>query len=196
MIWVPSPLLPGVVMVFETTDADLLARFRGGDGTAFSVLLDRYEGPVFRFLFGMLRDHHRAEDALQETFVQAIRRADTADPSTFRGWLFTVAHQQAVLLKRKDRRVPTPADLPALVGLPATGDGPEAEVARADAADAVRGLLGLLPASQQDVIRLRVFDGLRFREVADRLGCPLNTALARMHDGVKALRVLWEARHA
>jgi RNA polymerase sigma-70 factor (ECF subfamily) len=191
-----SPLLPGVAMAFDATDTDLLTRFRAGDGTALSKLLDRYEGPVFRFLFGMLRDHHRAEDALQETFVQAVRRADTADPATFRGWLFTVAHQQAVLLKRKDRRVPTPADLPALLGLPAAGDGPEAEAARADAADVVRGLLGLLPAAQQEVIRLRVFDGLRFREVADRLGCPLNTALARMHDGVKALRVLWEARHA
>src|SRR5262245_50295482 len=123
MSGVSSPLLPGVAMAFETTDVELLTRFRAGDGTALSALLDRYEGSVFRFLFGMLRDHHRAEDALQETFVQAVRRADTADPATFRGWLFAVAHQQAVLLKRKDRRVPTPADLPALLGLPASADG-------------------------------------------------------------------------
>jgi RNA polymerase sigma-70 factor, ECF subfamily len=178
------------------SDAELLARSRGGESAALSALLDRYEGPVFRFLIGMLRDHHRAEDAIQETFVQALRRSDAADPETFRGWLFAVAHQQAVLQKRKDRRVPTPADLPVLLGLPATGDGPDAVAARADAAVVIRGLLGLLPAPQQAVIRLRVFDGLKFREVADRLGCPLNTALARMHDGMKALRALWEDRHA
>jgi RNA polymerase sigma-70 factor (ECF subfamily) len=183
-------------MIAEATDAELLTRYRAGVSTALAELLDRYEGAVFRFLFGMLRDHHRAEDALQETFVQALRRVEMIEPATFRGWLFTVAHQQAVLQKRKDRRVPTPADLPALLGLPAAGDGPEAEAARADAAVAVRGLLGLLPAPQQAVIRLRVFDGLRFREVADRLGCPLNTALARMHDGIKALRALWEERYA
>jgi RNA polymerase sigma-70 factor (ECF subfamily) len=193
---VDSPLLPGATMDLRATDAELLTRFRAGDGTALAALFDRHEGPLFRFLFGMLRDHHGAEDALQETFVQAVRRAETADPASFRGWLFTVAHQQAVLQKRKGRRVPTPADWPALLGLPAAGDGPEAEADRADTAEAIRGLLGRLPASQQAVIRLRVFDGLRFREVADRLGCPVNTALARMHDGVKALRVLWETRHA
>ena len=191
-----SPLLPGALMNVGATDAELLTRFRAGESNALAALLDRYEGPVFRFLFGMLRDHHRAEDALQETFVQALRRVESVEPATFRGWLYTVAHQQAVLQRRKDRRVPTPADLPALLGLPDAGDGPEAEVARSDAADAIRGLLGMLPAPQRAVIHLRVFDGLRFREVADRLGCPINTALARMHDGVNALREMWEARHA
>ncbi|HEY2785230.1 MAG TPA: sigma-70 family RNA polymerase sigma factor [Fimbriiglobus sp.] len=182
-------------MFSEATDAELITRYRAGEGTAFGALLDRYEGPVFRFLFGMLRDHHCAEDALQETFVQALRRVESVEPATFRGWLFTVAHRQAVLQKRKDRRVPTPADLPALLGLATAGDGPEAEATRADAADAVRGLLGRLPAPQQAVIRLRLFDGLRFREVAEQLGCPINTALARMHDGVKALRAMWEERN-
>jgi RNA polymerase sigma-70 factor (ECF subfamily) len=57
-------------------------------------------------------------------------------------------------------------------------------------------LLAELPAAQREVILLRVYDGLRFREVAERVGCPLNTALARMHDGLKKLRALWEARHA
>ena len=55
--------------------------------------------------------------------------------------------------------------------------------------------LAELPAPQQAVIRLRLFEGLRFREVADRLGCPLNTALARMHDGLRTFRTLWEARY-
>ena len=55
------------------TDAALLARFRGGDASALDPLFARYEEPVFRFLFGVLRDHHAAEDALQETFVQALR---------------------------------------------------------------------------------------------------------------------------
>ena len=60
----------------------------------------------------------------------------------------------------------------------------------------MRELLDLLPAAQRAVISARVFDGKTFREVAASLGCPLNTALARMHDGLKKLRQLWEARHA
>ncbi len=177
-------------------DAVLLARFRSGDDAALDALFARYEGPVFRFLFGMLRDRHQAEDALQETFVQAIRRADTVDPATFRGWLFTVAHQQALLLKRKAKRVPVPADELALLGLTDGGGCPAERADRADDARRVRELLDLLPAAQRAVIVARVYEGKRFREVAEALGCPLNTALARMHDGLKKLRLLWEERYA
>lgn len=177
----------------DPTDAELLARFRAGDESALDPLFGRYEGPVFRFLLGVLRDHHRAEDALQETFVQALRHADGVESTKFRGWLFTVAHQQAVLLKRKEKRLPAQADDLALLAL--VGDGGEA-ADRSDDARKVRELLGLLPELQRAVITARVFDGKKFRDVAADLGCPLNTALARMHDGLKKLRQLWEARYA
>jgi len=178
----------------EPTDAELLARFRRGDETALDPLFARYEGAVFRFLFGLLRDHHRAEDALQETFVQALRFADGVDPAKFRGWLFTVAHRQAVLLKRKERRMPAQADDLALLGL--VDGSPDDPADRADDARRVRELLEQLPEPQRVVIAARVFDGMKFREVAAAVGCPLNTALARMHEGLKRLRQLWEAGHA
>ncbi|MBN9118719.1 MAG: RNA polymerase sigma factor [Planctomycetes bacterium] len=176
-------------------DAELLARFRAGDAAALEPLFGRYEEPVFRFLFGVLRDHHAAEDALQETFVQAIRKADAVAPDTFRGWLFTIAYRQAMLLKRKAKRLPAQANDLALLEL--VGDEPaDARLGVADDARHVRELLALLPDPQRAVISARVFDGLTFREVAAALGCPLNTALARMHDGLKRLRQLWEARRA
>jgi RNA polymerase sigma-70 factor (ECF subfamily) len=183
----PTPL--------EPTDAALLARFRGGESAALESLFVRYEGPVFRFLFGVLRDHHAAEDALQETFVQAIRFADAVAPEGFRGWLFTIAHRQAMLTKRKAKRLPSQADdlvLLGLVGDERAGNGAD----HADEARAIRALLDQLPAPQRAVIAARVFEGKKFREVAVALGCPLNTALARMHEGLKKLRQLWEARNA
>jgi RNA polymerase sigma-70 factor (ECF subfamily) len=176
----------------DATDAHLLARFRAGDARALEPLLARYEGEVFRFLFGVLRDHHAAEDALQETFV---RKADGVAPESFRGWLFTVAYQQALLLKRKAKRLPAQADEFALLDL-IGGEAADARAGAADDAREVRELLNLLPEAQRAVIAARVFDGKTFREVAAALGCPLNTALARMHDGLKKLRQLWEARHA
>lgn len=179
----------------EPTDAELLARFRAGDDAALDPLFARYEGPVFRFLFGVLRDHHQAEDALQETFVQALRNTDAIDPGTFRGWLFTVAHQQAMLLKRKAKRLPVRADEVMLLELVGAA-GADDPAIRADEARWVRELLRLLPEPQRAVITARVFEGMKFREVAAKLGCPLNTALARMHDGLRRLRQLWEARYA
>jgi RNA polymerase sigma-70 factor (ECF subfamily) len=179
----------------DENDADLLARFRAGQAAALEALFARHEGPVFRFLLGLLRDHHAAEDALQDTFVQALRYVDSIAPEAFRGWLYTVAHRQALLLKRKAKRVPTPADDAALLGL--VGDGPaDAAAERTDDARSVRELLGRLPEPQQAVIVARVYEGKTFREVAQTLGCPLNTALARMHEGLKKLRQLWEARYA
>ncbi|VTS02619.1 rna polymerase subunit sigma-24 : RNA polymerase subunit sigma-24 OS=Anditalea andensis GN=EL17_12010 PE=4 SV=1: Sigma70_r2: Sigma70_r4_2 [Gemmata massiliana] len=181
--------------ITDSTDAELLARFRAGDSAALEPLFARYEEPVFRFLFGVLKDHHAAEDALQETFVQALRKADTVAADTFRGWLFTVAYRQAMLLKRKTKRLPTQTDDFALLGL--IGDDPaDLRAGATDDARQVRALLDQLPETQRAVISARVFDGKTFREVAAALGCPLNTALARMHDGLKKLRQLWEARHA
>jgi RNA polymerase sigma-70 factor, ECF subfamily len=177
-------------------DADFLARFRAGDADALAAIFERYELPVFRYLLGVLKDRHAAEDVLQETFVTVLRKADGAGDVSFRGWLFTVAHQQAMLLKRKAKRAPAAVPDDKLLALIGAESDPAAVAAGADSAAAVRSLLALLPESHRQVIRLRVFDGLKFREVAERLGCPLNTALARMHDGIRTLRRLWEERYA
>jgi RNA polymerase sigma-70 factor (ECF subfamily) len=174
--------------------SELLSSFKEGNASALEPLFLRYEGPVFRFLFGVLKDHHTAEDALQETFVQAIRYADSVSPDAFRGWLFTVAHRQAMLLQRKKKRLPVHADDIVLLGL--IGEEPSNSTAdRADDMRRVRELLNLLPNPQRAVIIARMFEGKKFREVATALGCPLNTALARMHEGLKKLRQLWEAQH-
>lgn len=178
------------------SDADLLTRYRGGDPAALTAIFERYEGPVFRYLVGVLKDRHAAEDVLQETFVAVLRKADAASADTFRGWLFAVAHQQAMLLRRKAKRLPAAVPDESLLALIGADQDPAAIARTAEDAAAVRSLLDALPEPHRQVIRLRVYDGLKFREVADRLGCPLNTALARMHDGLDKLRRLWEERHA
>jgi RNA polymerase sigma-70 factor (ECF subfamily) len=179
----------------DISDATLLARFRAGDGQALEALLARYETVLFPFLVGILRDHHQAEDALQETFVRALERLDGVDPDHLRGWLFTVAYHQALLLRR--RRKSSPADrLETSPTVAAPGPGPLEQAEGRDEARRLLRLLERLPAAQQEVIRQRVYEGKRFREIAADLRCPLNTALARMHEGLKRLRLLWEADHA
>jgi RNA polymerase sigma-70 factor (ECF subfamily) len=179
----------------DPLDADLLHRFRSGDGRALDALLDRYEAPLFQFLLGMLRDHHQAEDALQETFVRALQRLDDVDPDHLRGWLFTVAYHQAMLARRREKK--GPARLPLEPdAVPDAADGPLRRAERHDDARRLAELLDRLPGAQREVIRQRVYEGKRFREIAAAVGCPLNTALARMHEGLKRLRLLWEQDHA
>jgi RNA polymerase sigma-70 factor, ECF subfamily len=178
----------------DVADAELLARFRSGDEGALEALFERYEAPVFQFLVGMLRDHHQAEDALQETFVRALERLDGVDPHHLRGWLFTVAYHQAMLARRRQKKY-----FPCPLGRNGAADpapGPPRQAEQGEDARRMRELLDRLPPAQREVIRQRVYEGKRFREIAAALDCPLNTALARMHEGLKRLRLLWEEGHA
>lgn len=178
------------------SDADLLRLAREGDASALGLLFRRYELPVYRFLVGMLRNRDQAEDALQETFVQAIRHSDRINPDAFRGWLYTVAHRQAVLLKRKAKWLPETCVESNLLELNDRRELPDVIRERYTDALAAVDLLDHLPEGQQSVIRLRIFDGLRFQDVANDLNIPLGTALARMRTGLKKLRGLWEERYA
>src|SRR5262245_21139745 len=183
----------------DISDADLLARYRSGNDSALERLFERYEAPVYQFLLGILRDHHQAEDALQETFVRALERLDGVDPDHLRGWLFTVAYHQAMLLKRRGiprQRLAVRTDGAQTDGLADPLPGPLVQAEREDDARRLRQLLDQLPAAQREVIRQRVYEGKKFREIAEALDCPLNTALARMHEGLKRLRLLWGDNHA
>jgi RNA polymerase sigma-70 factor, ECF subfamily len=175
----------------EISDATLLLRFQAGDEQALTDLLTHYEAALFSFLVGMLHDHHQAEDALQETFIRALERLEGVNPDHLRGWLFTVAYHQAMLCKRKQKSRPA-SGLPEAVDVAARQPGPLQQAEREDDAGRLRRLLDLLPVTQREVIRQRVYEGKRFREIAADLNCPLNTTLARMHEGLKRLRSLWE----
>jgi RNA polymerase sigma-70 factor (ECF subfamily) len=179
----------------DESDAGLLARFRAGDERALDSIFARYEVSLFQFLIGVLRDHHQAEDVLQDTFVRALERLEGVDPNHLKGWLFTVAYHQAMLSKRRQKHRLLYSEDPAAAvsdSLP----GPSLVAEQREDAQRLRDLLEQLPPGQREVIRQRVYEGKRFREIAATLGCPLNTALARMHEGLKRLRLLWEQNHA
>ncbi len=174
-------------------DAILLSRCQLGDECALEILFERFESPIFHFLLGVLRDHHSAEDALQETFVKALLHSDSVDRDHFRAWLFTIAYREAMLIKRKQKHQYESSEQIFTI-MDKEPSGPEM-ADRQEQAQQVRALLDQLPGQQRDVIRARIFEGKRYREIAADLGCPLNTALARMHDGLKKLRQLWEQNH-
>lgn len=174
----------------EISDADLLARWRNGDQSALENLLLRYEKPVYLFVLGLLRDPHRAEDVLQETFYTALTRLDGVDPVHFRGWLFTVAYHQAMLDRRRralERRFaqtggPLESRAPTLAN-----SEPWQQLSQREQAEQLHRWLDQLPPVQREAVQLRFLEGLRFREIAARLRIPLGTALARLHQGLKKL---------
>jgi RNA polymerase sigma factor (sigma-70 family) len=148
------------------TDAQLLRRFRGGDDRAFDVLHGRHAEPIRRYVRGMLRGTaHDAEDATQDVFMRAFEalRRD-ARPVEVRPWLFRVAHNRCLDLRRKAAA----GELPEVLVAPVSDEPAEVTETR----DAVRALLrdiGRLPERQRSALLLREVGGLSHEAVADAL---------------------------
>ncbi len=181
-------------------DGTLLRRYLDGDATAFDELMRRHAPALFGFLLLRVRDRQLAEDLLQDVFVRmlgAVRRYRHRD--RLRAWLFRIARNLVIDHERRRaglKTVPADAEMyPGSPGSPTLAEvlpGPEwmrpDRLAESrDEAQAAREALATLAPAQQEVFLLRQA-GISFREIAEMQGCPINTALGRMHDAVTALR--------
>jgi RNA polymerase sigma-70 factor (ECF subfamily) len=167
-------------------DADLASWFASGDADSVRVVYQTYGRLVFSIAYKVLGDTGLAEDATQQTFVQAWRAAGSYDPSRALGaWLTTIAKRVAIDVHRRERRhrnldnVDT-AESDTLVTLP-----PSAEQIHDVAA--VRRALDELPAPDRELIRMQHFDELSHAEIADELEIPLGTVKSRTFRAHKRL---------
>ena len=162
-------------------DPGVIDRFRFGEADAVSAVYREYGRLVYAVAHRVLGDRTLAEDATQQTFVQAWRAAESFQADRDLGpWLATIARRVAIDVHRREARRPTAAldDVtpghPAVVTLP-----PSAE--RAYDVWEVRHAISELPPDEQEVVRLQHLDGLTHREIAERMGVPLGTVKSRSH---------------
>jgi RNA polymerase sigma factor (sigma-70 family) len=159
-------------------DAGLASRFASGDADTVRVVYQTYGRLVFTIAYRVLDDTGLAEDATQQTFVQAWRAAGSYDPGRpLVAWLTTIAKRVAIDVHRRERRhrnledIET-ADSSSLVTLP-----PSAEQIH-DVAE-VRRALDELSSADRDLIRMQHFDELSHAEIAEQLEIPLGTVKSR-----------------
>lgn len=160
------------------------------DRTAFGTLYRRYLDRVYGYCFYLLGDHHDAEDATERTFLAALAAIDRYrdQGSTFRAWLFRIAHNQlANALRARGRQRTTSLD--AVMEPMASGD-PAAEVAQAEEARLVRRAVGLLAEDRRQVIVLRFVDGLSAREIGAVLGRSEGAVRVLQHRALRDLAVM------
>ncbi|WP_157604961.1 RNA polymerase sigma factor [Schlesneria paludicola] len=149
-------------------------------------LADLYAAELLAFLTGVLRDAAAAQDVSQITFHRLLEVGHTAQKNTIKGWLFQVAMREALAYRRRTKREMEhlgkylDSKRQELAILPNAIDGDEVE--------RVRDLLKKLSAEQQDVVRLRIYEGKSFATIAADLKVPLGTVLTRMRLALEKLR--------
>lgn len=172
-------------------DAALMRRVRDGhDRTAFADLARHYAPRLKSWLTNRGEDGSTAEDIVQEVLVVVWRKAALFDPgkASFSTWAFRLTRNKWIDHKRKHgRMIPTAPDVMTdLAGH--ADDHSHAELERAEAADAVRQELALLPPEQQRMLYLAFFEGLSHGQIAERTGVALGTVKSRIRTPLKRLQ--------
>lgn len=187
--------------------ADSIRLAQRGDPAAYERLVDRFGGRVYGFLYRMTGSRQDAEDLLQEVFVRVVRTiADYQHDGRFEAWLFRIAANLVRDRIRRIKRAPkiisdaavssgseeeTGGSSPGGMGA-STGPASAALESREDL-EALNAALATLPEPEREVIMLRHFSELSFKDIAIALNCPLGTALARAHRGLGHLRNLMQS---
>jgi RNA polymerase sigma-70 factor, ECF subfamily len=168
---------------------------RDGDLEAGEELVRRYTGPLMRYLQRLVGSEHVAEELLQQTWVSALDNLDrfnaAAGGSAFKGWVFRIATNKANDHWRssgRERQAKQGLRLVMAEHGPPAGQSLE----MAEEQERLRWAIEQLPQSQREVLLLRYYGEMKFVEIAELLGCPLNTALGRMHKAMIKLKQLME----
>jgi RNA polymerase sigma factor (sigma-70 family) len=177
------------------SDSQLIQNYLTGCDKSFAVLVHRYKSKVFSSIYLMMRDKDLAEDLMQEVFIKFVdilNKGNYKDEGKFKAWILRVAHNVCIDFMRKDERLPLykmPDDYESVSELHKQAEkDAEALLIQEDTRVALRSLIKNLPFEQRQVLLMRHYADMSFKEIADLTGVSLNTALGRMRYAVNNLR--------
>lgn len=177
------------------SDQGLLNSYLSGDQSAISQLIERHSRRVKEYIRMMVKDNDVADDIFQETFIKAVRVIDEGrytDNGKFLSWVLRIAHNQVIdyFRSRKQLKQVNEADagFNVLGTLRFAEQTVEDDMVATQISSDVRHLVERLPDEQREVVMLRYFSGLSFKEIAEQTDVSINTALGRMRYALINLR--------
>ena len=181
-------------VLMDVDDVQLLAAYRNGDSEALGMLVEKYKGPLFGFIYKFSEGHEDADEVFQEVWIRAIKNMNRYRQKNLLSWLFRIAHN--LMIDRIRRRRPQVSfDTPASEDGVAVGEqlaspqlGPDGESGGRDLGVRIDAAVNRLPPEQREVFWLRMQSGLSFKDIAKVQKCSINTALARMQYALAKLR--------
>lgn len=186
----------------SANDSTLIASFIAGDQPSFSTLLNRYQKRVYGFIFSKVQNPDLANDIFQDTFikvVKSLRLGKYSDDGRFLSWVMRIAHNLIMDHYRKKSRLPLHEskynDFDILSRLIEPDDNVEFRIIESQINHDLTMLIEELPESQKEVLRMRLYKDMSFKEIGEVTGVSINTALGRMRYAVMNLRKMIEYRN-
>lgn len=184
------------------TDSLLISRYQKGDENALSILISRHQKELFSFIFYKLMDEELANDVFQDTFMKIIvslKEGRYNDDGKFILWAKRIAHNLIIdhyRLKSKHIKVSETTyendEFSIFDLLKETEENIEERLITNQIYDDLMKMLVFLPENQQEVIKLRFFDGLSFKEIAEQTNTSINTTLGRVRYALINMRKIME----
>lgn len=180
----------------EMTDEELALKYVEGDNRAFDLLLSRNEVKLFSYIMFMVHDQELANDIFQETFVKAISKLQLrqyAVNGKFGSWIMRIAHNVMMDMYRDNRsrcivEATANNDLSNFGGNEVLSGCAEEEIVNSQILSDVKKMVDKLPPTQREVVFMRFYQQLSFKEIAEMTGVSINTSLGRMRYAILNLR--------
>ena len=179
-------------------DAALVQDYINGNERALEMLIKRHKLKIYNFIYSKVFDRDTAEDIFQETFIKVIKtlkRGVYNEEGKFLPWVMRIAHNLVIDFFRKNNRIPTFDNSDEFDIFQLIGDGnPTAENAMIEeqVVEDLQNLIVQLPDDQKEVLTMRLYKDMSFKEIAESTGVSINTALGRMRYAIINLRKLIE----
>ncbi len=179
----------------EMTDEQLALSYIDGNNRAFDLLLSRTQSKLFTYIMFMVRDRDVADDIFQETFVKVItklRQGKYVNSGKFSAWLVRIAHNVVMdwYREQKSERIVEPTEDNDLsnLGMNLLDMNVENQFVNDQVLKDVRKMMNMLPTAQREVVYMRYFQEMSFKEIAEATGVSINTSLGRMRYAIINLR--------
>ncbi len=183
----------------KITDSQLVQRYISGDEKALEVLITRHKSKIYNFIYSKILDREISEDIFQETFIKVIntlRRGSYNDEGKFIQWVMRIAHNLVIDHFRRQKKHPqhNESDEYDIFSSLQDDDNSNAEVRmiKEQLLKDVRNLIKELPKDQQEVLVMRFYRDMSFKEIAETTNVSINTALGRMRYALINLRKIVE----
>ncbi|UKM63927.1 sigma-70 family RNA polymerase sigma factor [Flavobacteriaceae bacterium GSB9] len=176
------------------TDATLVSNYIKGNEAALEILIGRHKQKVYSFIYSKVYDKDVAEDIFQDTFIKVIRtlkRGAYNEEGKFLPWVMRISHNLVIDYFRKNNRMPkfdNTGEFSIFSVLSDSSLNAEKTIIKEQVENDVRRLVDELPEDQKEVLLMRIYKDMSFKEISERTGVSINTALGRMRYALINLR--------